>query len=110
VDTRVGIPALYPKLIVQRLADDLEDRFLCRSRSPVGVFRDLPSQQLRFLDQRVMRNDFCDHVALQRPMRVDRFGSKNQLHRYTDTADVDQPCDSAVTVMEPAPPLAGSAR
>ncbi len=29
VDTRVGIPALYPQLIVQRLADDLENRLFC---------------------------------------------------------------------------------
>ena len=28
VDTRVGIPALDPQLIVQRLADDLENRLL----------------------------------------------------------------------------------
>src|SRR4029078_852874 len=40
----------------------------------------------------------------------DRLGGKNQLHRHTDTADVDQPRNSTVAVMEPAPRLDRSER
>src|SRR5215217_4881662 len=101
IDAGVRIPPLYAQLIVQWLADDIEDRLLRRTQCPLRVAQDLASEQLRLLQELFMRNVFRALFAWQRSMRVDRRGGENLLAGPAHSADVHQRGNPTVAVMEP---------
>src|SRR6266542_4802251 len=100
VDAGVGVEGLGPELVVERLADDVEDRLLRGAHGPLGVPQDLPRDELGLLHQLVVRHHLHDEVALQGPLHVDRLGGQDELHRDADAAGVDEPDDPAVAVVE----------
>ena len=79
IDAGVGVPSLDPQLIIQRLADHLEDRLLGRAHSALGVAQDLPGDQLGLVKQSIVRHNLHDEVALQGAVSVDRLRGQHQL-------------------------------
>jgi hypothetical protein len=104
----VGVPGLGAELLVERLADHVEDRLLRRADRPLRVPQDLARHGLRLLQQAVVGNDPGDQVALQRPLGVDRLRGEQHLERDAGAAGVDEADDAAVAVVEAAAGLEGA--
>ena len=108
IGAAVGVPCLVAELLVERLADRVEDGLLGRAHRALGVPEDLAGDRLRLGHQPLMRDDLRDEVALQRSLGVDRLRGEQHLESDPGAAGVDEANDAAVPVMEAAAGLEGA--
>ena len=82
IEAGIRVPALYPQLIVERPADDIENRLLGRPDCALRISKNVPSQFFGLAQKMLVDNDFRYHIALQRLLSVYRLSRENHLHRH----------------------------